>query len=69
MKKVHKKVWSNEDIRVDRAELALMKRIVTEQCDRIQGYVTTEGNKAKKKVMLKKLPLPADFKEDDECFE
>ena len=70
VKKVHKKVWSNDDIRVDRAELALMKKIVTEQCDRIQGYVTTEGNKAKKKVLLKQLPPPppASLKNED-CFE
>ena len=56
VKKVHKKDWSNEDIRVDHEELALMKKIVTDQADQIQGLITVEGNKAKKKV-LKAAPV------------
>ena len=38
VKKVHKKEWTNEDIMVDKEELALMRKICHREADIIQGY-------------------------------
>ena len=51
VKKVHKKEWSNEDIRTDKEELALMRKIAVEQADIVMGYKEVMGNKGKMKVL------------------
>ena len=50
VKKVHKKEWTNNDIVIDKAELALMRKICCREADIIQGYVDTEGNKLARPV-------------------
>ena len=46
--KVHKKQWTQEDIRVDKEAKARMTAILAEQADKIQGYERLRYKKNKK---------------------